>query len=147
MLAAARFQSRHAGDALTYICLDAPLRGTHDVAALCCSSCRSLVLGVRISSSLSERDLGRARRVTRPVAGAIDSGRGARLLAQRRRFVSEACSYWDSGGVLCAELGCCVVFGVSMWPRRKCLEPPTCRRHEYRKSRLQVGSASRRQSM
>jgi hypothetical protein len=74
MLAAACFQSRHAGDALTYICLDAPLRGTHDVAALYCSSWGGLVPSVRIWSSLSERQLERERRVTRPVAGLSIAG-------------------------------------------------------------------------
>jgi hypothetical protein len=111
MLAAARFQSRHAGDALTYICLDAPLRGTHDVAALCCSSCRSLVLGVRISSSLSERDLGRARRVTRPVAGLSIAGEG------------RVC--WRSVVALLAKLvrtGTLEVYCVLSWAAVLCLE-------------------------
>jgi hypothetical protein len=96
MLAIARIQSRHAGDALTYICLDAPLWGTHDVAVLCCSS---VAPDVRIWGSLPAGESECEREVLRPVAGLSIAG-GARLLARRDCFVGDAGSFTRSETVV-----------------------------------------------
>jgi hypothetical protein len=73
MLATARIQSRPAGDALTYICLDAPLWGTHDVAVWCCSS---VAPDVRIWGSLPAGEFECEREVQKPVAGLSIAGEG-----------------------------------------------------------------------